>query len=227
MTTYFTPATYAFLRDLAANNNREWFTANKARYIEKVQEPALDFISDFGPKLAKISPHFTADSRVVGGSLFRIQRDTRFAKDKTPYKTNTGVQFRHEAAKDAHAPGYYLHIQPSETFVGVGLWRPETAVAYRIRHRIAEDPSGWRKATQNKAFSEIFRLGGDSLVNPPKGFDPDHPLIADLKRKDFIASVKLTQKSVTSDGFLDEFAAMSRTATPFMRFLCEAVEVPF
>jgi uncharacterized protein (TIGR02453 family) len=227
MTTYFTPATYAFLRDLADNNDREWFAANKARYVEKVQEPALDFISDFGPRLAKISPHFTADARVVGGSLFRIQRDTRFAKDKTPYKTNTGVQFRHEAAKDVHAPGYYLHVQPSETFVGVGLWRPETAVAYRIRDRIAEDPGSWRKATQNRSFAELFSLGGDSLVNPPKGFDPDHPLIEDLQRKDFIASVKLTQKTVTSDEFLDEFAAMCRTATPFMRFLCEAVGVPF
>lgn len=227
MTTYFTPATYAFLRDLADNNDREWFAANKTRYVEKVQEPALDFISDFGPKLAKISPHFTADARLVGGSLFRIQRDTRFAKDKTPYKSNTGVQFRHEAAKDAHAPGFYLHVQPSETFAGAGLWRPETSVTYRIRNRIAEDPASWRKATQNKGFAELFSLGGDSLVNPPKGFDPDHPLIEDLKRKDFIASVKLTQKTVTSDGFLDEFTAICRTATPFMRFLCEAVDVPF
>ncbi len=227
MTTYFTPATYTFLRDLADNNNREWFTSNKGRYIEKVQEPAMDFVSAFGPKLAKISPHFTADARVVGGSLYRIQRDTRFARDKTPYKTNTGVHFRHEAAKDAHAPGYYLHIQPSETFVGVGLWRPETAVAYRIRDRIAEEAASWKKATQNKAFAELFSLGGDSLVNPPKGFDPDHPLIEDLKRKDFIASVKLTQKAVTSDGFLDEFTDMCRKATPFMRFLCGAIGVPF
>ena len=227
MSRHFTPATFAFLRDLAANNDRDWFSENKDRYVDKVQEPALQFITDFGPRLAKISPHFTADARVVGGSLFRIHRDTRFAKDKTPFKQNTGVQFRHEAAKDAHAPGYYLHIEPAGTFVGVGLWRPETAMAYRIREHIAEDPGAWKKAAFGKAFRETFTLGGDSLVNPPRGFDPDHPFVDDLRRKDFIASVPLTQKTVTSDDFIDQFHSLCRTATPFMRFLCDAVGVPF
>lgn len=227
MTTHFTPATYAFLRDLAANNDREWFKANKDRYLDKVQEPALQFITDFAPRLAKLSPHFTADAKVVGGSLFRIQRDTRFSKDKTPYKENTGVQFRHEAARDAHAPGYYLHIEPSASFMGIGLWRPETKMAYQIREHIAEDPTGWRKAAHGKRFSDVFSLGGDSLVNPPKGFDADHPHVEDLKRKDFIASTKLSQKQVTSPDFIDEFDRLCRTATPFMRYLCEAVGVPF
>jgi uncharacterized protein (TIGR02453 family) len=227
MPRHFTPATYAFLRDLAANNDREWFTRNKERYVDRVQEPALQFITDFGHRLTRISPHFTADARVVGGSLFRIHRDTRFSKDKTPFKQNTGVQFRHEAAKDAHAPGYYLHIEPAGTFVGVGLWRPETAVAYRIRHHIAEHPDPWKKAAHGKAFRETFTLGGDSLVNPPRGFGPDHPFVDDLRRKDFVASTPLTQKAVTSDDFIDQFDALCRTATPFMRFLCGAVGVPF
>jgi uncharacterized protein (TIGR02453 family) len=227
MPRHFTPATYSFLRDLAANNDRDWFAANKERYLDKVQEPALQFITDFGPRLARISPHFTADARVVGGSLFRIHRDIRFSKDKTPFKENTGVQFRHEAAKDAHAPGYYLHIEPAGTFVGVGLWRPETAVAYRIRDHIASRPDTWKKAAHGKAFRETFALGGESLVNPPRGFDPDRPFIEDLKRKDFIASTPLTQKVVTSEDFIDQFDALCRTTTPFMRFLCEAVEVPF
>lgn len=227
MTRHFTPATFTFLRDLAAHNDREWFAAHKDRYIEKVQEPALEFITDFGPRLGKISPHFTADARVVGGSLFRIQRDTRFSKDKTPYKQNTGVQFRHEAARDAHAPGYYLHIEPSGSFMGIGLWRPETAVAYRIRRHMADNPTEWKRATQGKAFRDMFTLGGDSLANPPKGFEADHPLIEDLKRKDFIASVPLTQKAIVAPDFIDEFTRLARRATPFMRFLCEAVEVPF
>ncbi len=226
-TRHFTPATFTFLKDLAANNDRDWFTANKQRYVNKVQEPALEFITDFGTRLHKISPHFTADARVVGGSLFRIHRDTRFSKDKTPYKENTGVQFRHEAAKDAHAPGYYLHIQPGECFAGVGLWRPETKVAYAIREHIAERPAEWKKAAHGKRFTDVFELGGDSLLRPPKGFDPDHPYIDDLKRKDFIASTRLSQRSITSEGFVDEFAKMCRAATPFMRFLCEAVGVPF
>ncbi len=225
MTRHFTPATYSFLRQLAANNDRTWFTANKERYIRDVQEPALEFITDFAPRLAEISPHFTADARTVGGSLFRIQRDTRFAKDKAPYKENTGVHFRHEAAKDAHAPGYYLHLQPAGTFMGVGLWRPETAVAYRIREHIADEPAAWKRAAHGAGFE--FELTGDSLVNPPRGFSADHPLIADLRRKDFVASVRLSQATVTSDGFLDDFTRRCRTATPFMRFLCDAVGVPF
>ena len=224
---HFTPALFTFLDDLAANNDREWFNANKERYIHDVQEPALEFISDFGKRLARISPHFTADARVVGGSLFRIQRDTRFSKDKTPYKQNTGMQFRHEAAKDAHAPGYYLHLQPGECFMGVGLWQPETRLAYAIREKIAGNPAGWKKAAYGKRFTDAFELSGDSLVKPPKGFDHEHPYIEDLKRKDFIASTRLPQKSITGAGFIDEFDRMCRAATPFMRFLCEAVEVPF
>ncbi len=224
---HLTPALFAFLRDLAANNDRDWFNTNKDRYIEKVQEPALEFITDFGKRLAKISPHFTADARVQGGSLFRIYRDTRFSKDKTPYKTNTGMHFRHEAAKDVHAPGYYIHLQPGECFAGVGLWRPESKIAYAIRERIDADQAGWKKATRSKRFTDVWSLTGDSLTRPPRGYDADHPLIEDLKRKDFIASRRLTQKQVTSADFVDEFAAMCRSATPMMRFLCEAVGVPF
>ncbi len=224
---HFTPALFAFLRDLESNNERDWFNANKDRYLEQVQEPALEFIVDFGKQLAGISPHFTADARVQGGSLFRIYRDTRFSKDKTPYKTNTGVHFRHEAAKDVHAPGYYIHLEPGACFAGVGLWRPESKVAYAIREKIDGDPSGWKRATRTKRFSDVWSLTGDSLTRPPKGYDADHPLIEDLKRKDFIASRKLTQGQVTANGFVEEFAGMCKTATPFMRFLCEAVGVPF
>ncbi len=225
--TYFSQATFRFLRDLADNNDRQWMADNKQRYIDDVQEPALDFITDFGDRLRTISPHFRADARTVGGSLFRIHRDTRFAKDKTPYKLNSGVQFRHERARDAHAPGFYLHIQPGECFMGVGLWRPETKVAYAIREAIADDPTQWKKATRPKRFAGTFTLEGDSLKRPPRGFDPEHPLIEDLKRKDFIATTRLTQKRITSPGFIDDFEGLCRDASPFMAFLCKAVGVPY
>jgi uncharacterized protein (TIGR02453 family) len=224
---HFTPALFTFLKDLDANNEREWFHEHKDRYVDSVQEPAIEFIIDVKPKLEQISPHFTAEAKTVGGSLFRIQRDTRFAKDKTPYKQNTGMQFRHEAAKDAHAPGFYLHLQPGECFAGVGLWRPETKVAYQIRKYIAEHPEEWKKATQGKRFTDVWDLSGESLVRPPKGYEEDHPLIDDLKRKDFIASTKLTQKLITSEGFLDEYIRMNKRAAPFMELLCNAVGVPF
>lgn len=224
---YFTPKLFAFLSDLAEHNDRDWFKAHQGEYEEHIREPALDFITDFGKELAKISPHFVADSRTVGGSLFRIQRDTRFGKDKTPYKLNTGMHFRHELAKDVHAPGFYINLQPGENYMGVGIWRPETKVAYAIRARIDENPAGWKKAVGAKRFTDVFALAGDSLVRPPKGYDPDHPLIDDLKRKDFIASTRLTQKLITSADFLPTFTDHAKRGVPFMRFLCDAVGVPF
>jgi len=224
---YFTPALFAFLRELADNNDRGWFKANQDRYEEAVRQPSLDFITDYGDKLAAISPHFVADARTVGGSLFRIQRDTRFSKDKTPYKTNTGMHFRHEMAADAHAPGLYLHLEPGNCFMGVGLWMPQSKVAYQIRDAIAAEPAAWKKATRAKKFAAAYELGGDSLKRPPKGFDPEHPLLDDLKRKSFMASGKLTQAEVTSKGFMDEFHGRAMVAKPFLGFLCEAVEVSF
>ena len=224
---YFTPKLFAFLKDLDENNDRDWFKAHQDLYEDHVREPALDFINDFAVPLKKISPNFVADSRTVGGSLFRIQRDTRFAKDKTPYKLNTGMQFRHIAGKDAHAPGFYMHIQPGESFVGVGLWRPETKVAYAIREAIAEDPARWKRASRSKRFAEVLELGGDSLQRPPRGYDEDHPLIDDLKRKDFIASTRITQKVIVSDHLMEDFTDICRRSAPFMKLLCDAVGVPF
>jgi uncharacterized protein (TIGR02453 family) len=224
---YFTPELFTFLHQLAENNNRAWFKAHQVDYERLVREPALDFITDFSRPLRKISGHFTADARKAGGSLFRINRDTRFATDKSPYKTNTGMHFRHEDAQNVHAPGFYVHLEPGESFMGVGIWRPHTETAYSIRRRIDEHPDAWRKAAHGRRFADGFALEGESLVRPPKGFAPDHPLIDDLKRKDFIASRRLTEEEVTSEGFLDGFTRHCTTAAPFMRFLCEAVGVPF
>ena len=172
---HFTPATFAFLTDLAANNNRPWFMENKARYERDLKEPALRFISDFGPHLGKISSRFRADPRANGGSMFRIYRDTRFSKDKSPYKTYTGIQFRHEAGKDAHAPGFYLHIQPGSCFAGCGVWHPDGPALARIRQSIDENPAAWKRASRGKRFRGTFELSGDSLIRAPKGYDPSAP----------------------------------------------------
>ncbi|MCP3854355.1 MAG: TIGR02453 family protein [Actinomycetia bacterium] len=222
----FSPDLYEFLKDLAANNERPWFHANRSRYELSVKEPALDFIEGFGPRLERISPHFEANATANGGSLFRINRDTRFGKDKTPYKTNTGLHFRHERARDAHAPGFYLHLEPRRNFFGAGLWRPETKVAYAIRERIADQPDRWTSIVSAPGFSR-FTLEGDSLVRPPKGFDPEHPLIDDLKRKDFIATTTVTQKEVVAAGFMDTFEELCRTGADYVHFLCDAVGVEF
>jgi uncharacterized protein (TIGR02453 family) len=203
------------------------FGANKQRYEEQLLEPALAFINAFAPRLEKISPHFRADARPSGGSLFRIHRDTRFSKDKSPYKTNLGIHFRHERARDAHAPGYYLHIGPDEVFAGGGIWRPATNAATSIREAIVADPARWRRATRTGAFAKQLSLGGDSLKRVPPWAEAEHPFADDLKRKDFFASAGLAQRDVVAPGFVDEYARHCRVAAPLMHFLCDALTVPY
>lgn len=223
----FSQALFAFLSELRQNNDREWFNANKQRYQEEVQEPALAFIADFAARLEAISPHFVADPRPVGGSLFRIYRDTRFARDKSPYKTHTGIQFRHERGRDVHAPGFYLHLEPGSVFVAAGIWHPDNATLAKIREAIDSRPERWTQALGESHVGETFVLDGDSLKRPPSGYDASHPLIEDLKRKDFIAVTRLEERTVTSSGFADELASRLRTVSPFVRFLCEATGLRF
>ena len=137
------PELFAFLRELGAHNDRAWFAANRARYDDHVRDPLLCFIADFGPRLAEISPQFVADPRPAGGSLFRIHRDTRFSRDKAPYKTNAGVQFRHAAGRDAHAPGFYLHLEAGEVFAAAGLWHPGPTELGKVRDAIVERSEEW------------------------------------------------------------------------------------
>jgi uncharacterized protein (TIGR02453 family) len=226
-TASFGPELFSFLADLRANNDREWFAANRDRYEEHLLEPALAFINDFAPSLEKISPHFRADARPSGGSLFRIYRDTRFSKDKSPYKTNLGIHFRHERAKDVNAPGYYLHIGPGEVFAGGGIWHPPTEAATRIREAIVADPERWRKATRTGAFAKRLELGGDSLKRVPPWADAEHPFADDLRRKDFFGWARLSEDDVLAPGLLDEYAGICRAAAPLMTFLCDALEVPY
>jgi uncharacterized protein (TIGR02453 family) len=223
----FGPELFSFLADLREHNDREWFAANRDRYEDHLVEPALAFVDTFAPRLAKISPHFRADARPSGGSLFRIYRDTRFSKDKTPYKTNVGIHFRHERAKDVHAPGFYFHIGPGEVFAGGGIWHPDTAAATRIREAIVADPDGWRRATRRGAFAKRLELGGDSLKRVPSWADADHPFADDLRRKDFFGWARLREADVVAPGFVDEYAEICRAAAPLVRFLCGALDVPY
>ena len=218
---------FQFLQDLADNNNRDWFQANKARFERVLKDPALQFISDFGPQLRSISRHFDAIPKATGGSLFRIYRDTRFARDKTPYKTHVGIHFRHQQAKDAHAPGFYLHLQPGESFVGVGIWRPAGPGLQAIRSAIDDRQAAWRKVRRTIEADDDFALAGDSLKRAPRGVDPEHPLIEDLKRKDFVAVASLTQTEALAADFPTTFAHRCQQAAPLARFLCRALDVPF
>ena len=222
----FSKDSLQFLRELGENNNREWFAENKERYEDLILDPALFFIESMYEPLQKIAPNFTAVPKRVGGSLMRVYRDTRFSRDKTPYKTNVGIQFRHELGKDAHAPGFYLHLEQDSAFFGAGLWRPPSDPLRAIRTRVAERSGEWQRATSAPAFRRHFELAGESLQRPPRGFDAEHPLIGDIKRKDFIAVRSLSPDDFLSSGLKRRVLASITAADPFMRFLCAAVGAP-
>lgn len=221
--TYITPELFTFLRDLKENNSRTWFQANKARYEAQVREPLLNFITDFGLRLAEISPHYIADARKSGGSLFRINRDIRFSKDKSPYKTHAGIQFRHESGKDVHAPGFYLHLEPDNVFIGGGIWQPDNTTLGKIRDAIVGQPEKWRSIVNAETIKATFTFGGDSLKRGPKGYDPEHPLIHDLKRKDHVISTSLSESEACQPEFIDLFTQKCRIAAPFIEFLTTAL----
>ena len=223
----FKPETVAFLKALKKNNNRDWFNENKHRYEEDVLDVALNFIQSMHDPLQLIAPHFTAVPKRMGGSLMRVYRDTRFSKDKTPYKTNIGIHFRHEQAKDVHAPGFYVHIAPEEVFLGVGMWRPEASALASIRERVAMKQTEWLQARDDKAFKRHFDLAGESLSRPPRGYDKEHPLIEDIKRKDFLAAKSMPVDDAIAPRFQQKVETAFKSSVPYMRFLCKAVGVPY
>ena len=157
----------------------------------------------------------------------RVYRDTRFSKNKTPYKTNVGIQFRHEQAKDVHSPGYYVHVDPDQVFVGVGMWRPDSVPLRGIRERIAARPAEWRRIIDSTRFKRHFSLGGESLKRPPRGFDSDHECIDDIKRKSFIAVKDMAVEDCIGPQFQRKVETAFKAGGDYMQFLCKAVGVPF
>lgn len=223
----FEPTLFQFLEELADHNDRPWFLRNKGRYDREVLEPSLAFIRAFEPRLKKISACFVASDRRVGGSLMRVYRDTRFAKDRTPYKTNVGIQFRHEIGRDVHAPGFYIHLAPNECFLALGVWRPDSASLGQIRQAIVDGPDRWRRARSARTFRQYFELDGARLKGPPRGFPADHPLIEDLKWTDFVGLHEVSEQDVLDQRFLERVATAFTAGRPWMRFLCDALRVPF
>ncbi len=150
--------------------------------------------------------------------------------NKTPYKTNIGIQFRHEMGKDVHAPGFYLHIAPGDCWAGVGMWRPEAKVARRIREAIHEHPDDWGRATKHRSFTKMWTIDpteDELLKRVPKGFDPEFAYADDLRMKSFTAVHPLTQKAVTSADFDDVLGRAFTAAGDYTQFLCSAVGLPY
>src|ERR1051325_5126096 len=224
---YFTPELFKFLRQLDQHNNREWFQENKSRYEKFVRDPFLKFIEDFRPKLNAMSPHFIADPKPVGGSLLRIYRDMRFRKDQAPYKTMMAARFPHRAYKERMAPGLYLHLDPEHSFFACGLWHPDGDTRALVREAIVRDPQRWKLAMRRKVFASVWEVSGESFTRLPAGFDPNHPLAVDLKRKDFTAHMMFTEEQVCSTAFLQSISRATRAAAPFIEFLTRAVGLPW
>jgi uncharacterized protein (TIGR02453 family) len=223
---WFTPAFFVFLKELQLHNDREWFERNKERYLRDVRDPFLRFIGDVAPVLKKLAPRLVADPRPVGGSMFRIFRDTRFSNDKTPYKTNAAASFRHERGRDVHGPGLYVSLAPWEVEVGGGVWHPEAEPLQALRKAIVEKPAAWRKALATPGMSKLS-WWGDSLKRTPRGFPEDHPLDEWLRRKDFAAGAELTEKDALSADFLDKCVEVWRPLGPAMKVMAKAVGMPW
>ncbi|SFK83502.1 DUF2461 domain-containing protein [Rhodanobacter glycinis] len=224
---YFSPASFRFLRALDRNNSRDWFQAHKSDYERHVREPFLELIADMQAPLAKISPHYRADPRKNGGSLYRIYRDTRYSNNKLPYKPWQGSRFFHERRREIPAPSFYLHIQPGDCFIGGGMWHPEPDALKHIRAFLADNPEAWKRATRSKAFRDRFTLWGDSLVRPPRGYDPEHELIDDLKRKDFAAGESIDEALACSAELLPRTVESFKRIAPMIDYLCAAQELEF
>ena len=220
---YFSDEMFGFLRQLKRNNRREWFLKNKERYERVLRQPCLHFIGDFQFKLRQVSPWLKADPKPNGGSLLRIYRDIRFSADKTPYKTNVGMHFPHAGSKEnIHGASFYLHLEPGdESFLAGGCWHPDPRSLAKIRDAIAWKSDDWKRATRG------LKLSGDCLARPPRGYSADHPMVEDLKRKDFIALIEFSDGQVCSPRFMSDVVKSCRKLSPLVRFLCQAVRLRF
>ncbi len=224
---FFTDKTFRFQRALARNNNREWFTAHRDDYEQHLRQPFLRLITAMQPVIAGISPHYRADPKPMGGSLFRIHRDTRFANDKTPYKIGAGARFFHERRRHVEAPSFYLHVQPGHCFLGAGLWHPEQPTVRRVRAFLFENPDAWTKVVHSKPFKRSYSMGSESLVRVPQGYPADHPLIEDIKRKSFVATITLDDAQVTGPNLLKLIDTHFKAISPVVDYLCAALDLEF
>lgn len=222
---YFSEEFFKFFKELRRHNNREWFQKNKERYESVARRPMLAFIEELSPRFQKLSPHFMVNPDPVGGSMFRIYRDVRFSKDKSPYKTHASAHFSHHKT-GGHALGFYLHLDPQDSFAAAGSWHPETEALYKIRDGIVEFQEKWKSVIAHCKRCKM-EIEGDSLKRPPSGYDPAHPFIEDIKRKDFVVCLSFTQKQICSARFMDIFIDACKTMSPLVKFIAKALDVPY
>lgn len=224
------PITYElfdFLTDLQINNQRPWFAENKQRYQDQVLDPAVELCEQLHDPLLRIAPKLVVNPKRHRGSVMRIYRDTRFSKDKRPFKTNLGISIRHKDANEIHAPGIYLHLEPRDCFLGCGCWKPDRQSLTQIRRSIIAQPTSWKRTINQIRSGGIFEISGDSLKRAPRDIDGNHPHIEDLKRTDFILISKFTEQECVHPDFIEQVIDQIQNAKPWMRFLCKAMNLPY
>ncbi len=230
--TGFRPAALKFLRSLARNNRREWFEENREKYESEVKRPMQILVEEIDARLGEIAPEMIGNPK---RSIFRIYRDVRFSKDKSPYKTNAAAWFYHRDAGHAvgtqavhGGAGFYFQIAPNECEIAGGIWMPPNEALKTLRTAIADDPDELRGILKQSAFRRAFGEMSDTAVlkRPPRGFDPDHPAIDLLRYKSFTVSRPLSESDVTSAKLPDIIAKQYATMLPFVRWLNRVLGLP-
>jgi uncharacterized protein (TIGR02453 family) len=221
----FNPVALTFFRGLARNNAKPWFEAHRAEYEEHVVAPMRALIEELDVRLARFAPEITGDPK---RSVFRIYRDVRFSKDKSPYKTHAACWFWHRDADprvgdkaDAGGAGYYFHLQPGKSFVGGGMWMPPRRILDTLREAIAEDLKGFERVVTDRGFVRRFGTFDDEskLKRMPRGYDESHPAARWLKFQSFVTGRSMSDRETTSPRLAALLAADFERMLPLVRWL--------
>ena len=205
-----------FLRHLKRNNNREWFAKHKSEYEDFVKLPVQSLIAALRAPMAKLAPEIDVSAK---RGIFRIYRDTRFSKDKTPYKTHVAAVF-HLRGHWEESGGFYLHIEPGTVYVGGGIYMPTGQQIKKIRSAIVDRADGFLSIVEGRVFKKKFRgLEGEKLRRAPLGYPSDHPMIEWLKHKSFYTGVRWGEETCLSRDFVDRVLGVYRGILPLVRFL--------
>lgn len=206
--------TFEFLKKLEKNNTREWFALNKPEYDAVVKENKAFF--------NKIYTELQEHDNLKGIHIFRIYRDVRFSKDPTPYKTNFGVGY--SRSKPMLRGGYYIHLEPGNSFVGGGFWGPDAKDLLRIRKEFEISTAEIEKITSEETFIKYFgQIEGDAVKTAPRGFEKGHPAIDLIRKKQYVVRRKFTDKEVLSDGFQKEALLTLLAMRPFFDYMSEVL----
>jgi uncharacterized protein (TIGR02453 family) len=207
-----------FLKQIKKNNNREWFAANKEKYLIELKN--IEFFAD--ALLAEMNKHDVIETASGKKSLHRIYRDTRFSKEKTPYKTNWSGSF--VRATKLRRGGYYFHLEPNNSFAACGFWNPNPEDLKRIRNEFSFDASPFRKVLKNKIFIQNFgKMIGEQIKTTPKGFNADDPSIDLLRYKQFLVIKKFSDKEILDIRFLKTLNTSFKLMRPFLDYMSDVL----